>query len=301
MKKIITALVLLLLLRHAAIGQDSALFSRLRAMSDNATNFYNVDGYQITSEHFKDAFSTGSIIKHYRRYTIREEDLQAKDDSLPMNNFCVFRTDNKAPGVTEYVSYYFVEYPDKSLTGVTFACVNKTDRPFERHFVQLVYDTMISKTLFTPTPTRTVNFPGQEFPFGNSCRWMGVNNLQCSPHGQMNWSIHKELADARRNVDAQMAVNKTMKGIKVIADTVEEVVFEGQQITAKKVTYDFTGVRSVLVAIGGGKTLTVYYVAAMVGNDAVSCVMSFWNNDHLGPDGLPGLLEEVMTPKRSGK
>ena len=204
--------------------------------------------HQITSEHFKDAFSTGSILKHYKHYTIREEDLQAKDDSLPMNNYCVFRTDNKAPGVTEYVSYYFVEYPDKSLTGVTFACVNKTDRPFERHFVRLVYDTMISKTLFTPTPTRTVNFPGHEFRFGNSCRWMG-----------------------------------------------------GQPTTAKKVTYDFTGVRSVLVGIGGGKTLTVYYVAAMVGNDAVSCVMSFWNNDHLGPDGLPGLLEEVMTPKRDGQ
>jgi hypothetical protein len=298
MKRIFKTVLLLLVIHHPVIGQDSALLSRLRAMSDDRTNFYNVDGYLITSEHFTDAFSTGSILKHYKHYTIREEDLQAKDDSLPMNNFCVFRTDNKAPGVTEYLSYYFVEYPDKSLTGITFACVNKTDRAFERQFVRLVYDTMISKTLFTPTPTQTVNFPGHEFRFGNSCRWMGVNNLQCSPYGQMNWSIHKDLSDARRSVDAQLAINKTMKGIKVMEDTVEEVLFEGQQTTAKKMEYDFTGVKSVVARIEGGKTLTVYYVAAMAGNDAVSCVMSFWNNDHLGPDGLPGLLAEVMTLKR---
>jgi hypothetical protein len=298
MKRTFKTVLLLLVLHHSVIAQDSALLRRLRAMSDDKTNFYNVDGYQITSEHFKDAFSTSSILKHYKHYTIREEDLQVKDDSLPMNNYCVFRTDNKTPGVTEYVSYYFVEYPDKTLTGVTFACMNKTDRAFERAFVRLIYDTMISKTLFTPTPTRTVNFPGHEFRFGNSCRWMGVNNLQCSPYGQMNWSIHKDLADAQRVIDAQLAINKTMKGIKVMEDTVEDVLFEGQQTTAKKMKYDFTGVKAVLARIEGGKTLTVYYVAAMVGTDAVSCVMSYWNNDHIGPDGLPGLLAEVLTLKR---
>jgi hypothetical protein len=46
--------------------------------------------------------------------------------------------------------------------------------------------------------------------------------------------------------------------------------------------------------MSGGKTLTIYFVAAPVRKNYVSCVMSFWNNDQINPSGLTPLLEQVM-------
>jgi hypothetical protein len=47
----------------------------------------------------------------------------------------------------------------------------------------------------------------------------------------------------------------------------------------------------------GGKTLTIYFVAAPVRENNVSCVMSFWNNDQINSSGLSPLLEQVMKLK----
>ena len=77
-----------------------------------------------------------------------------------------------------------------------------------------------------------------------------------------------------------------------------EVIFEGTPTTAKKVIYDFTGVKSLLARTSDGKNLTIYYVASKVRENYVSCVMSFWNNDNITKNGLAPLLEEVMQLKK---
>jgi hypothetical protein len=69
-------------------------------------------------------------------------------------------------------------------------------------------------------------------------------------------------------------------------------------VKAKRLVYDIKGIKSLLLAVGGGKTLTIYYVAAPVRENFVGCVMSFWNNDVKNTEGLPPLLAEVMTLKR---
>ena len=62
--------------------------------------------------------------------------------------------------------------------------------------------------------------------------------------------------------------------------------------------YDFTGVKSMLTGMSGGKTLTIYYVAEKVRGNYMNCVMSFWNNDVINPEtNLPPLLDEVMKLK----
>ena len=66
----------------------------------------------------------------------------------------------------------------------------------------------------------------------------------------------------------------------------------------KKAVYDFKGIKSLLVGMSGGKTLTIYFVASPAAKNFVSCVMSFWNNDSIGTSGLPALLEEVMQLKK---
>ena len=114
----------------------------------------------------------------------------------------------------------------------------------------------------------------------------------------MNWSVHGTLATAKSAIANQLLATKSKKGGKVIAELNVPVIFEGTEATAKKVIYDFTGLNSLLAGASGGKTLTVYYVAAAVRGNYVSCVMSFWNNDTITASGLSPLVEEVMQLKK---
>ena len=128
---------------------------------------------------------------------------------------------------------------------------------------------------------------------------MGVNNVQCPYYGQMNWSVHKDLEDAKATVEQQFEITKFQKGWKVISEEIVEIEFEGTETKAKKTIYDFTGVKSLLVGMSGGKTLTIFYVTTEVRGNYVSCVLSFWNNDTITENGLAPLLEKVMKLKNN--
>jgi hypothetical protein len=143
----------------------------------------------------------------------------------------------------------------------------------------------------------SINFAGRKIKLGNNCNWTNVNTVQCPYYGEMNWSVHKDLKDAKNSVEQQLAITKSRKNGKVISEETVEVEFEGSDTQAKKVIYDFTGMTSLLVGMSGGKTLTIYYVVTKVRGNYVSCVMSFWNNDTITENGLAPLLEEVMKLK----
>jgi hypothetical protein len=99
-------------------------------------------------------------------------------------------------------------------------------------------------------------------------------------------------------VTNQYNIIKVKRGGKIISEELVDVIFEGTEVKAKKVVYDFNGVTSLLVGMSGGKTLTIYFVASPAKQNYVSCVMSFWNNDSVNPSGLPPLLEAVMKLKK---
>lgn len=145
----------------------------------------------------------------------------------------------------------------------------------------------------------SINFAGRKIKLGTSCNWTNVNTVQCPSYGEMNWSVHKELEDAKNTVDQQFAITKSRNNGKVISEETVEIEFEGTETTAKKVIYDFTGITSVLVNMSGGKTLTIYYVATEIRGNYVSCVLSFWNNDTITENGLAPLLEKVMKLKNN--
>jgi len=110
--------------------------------------------------------------------------------------------------------------------------------------------------------------------------------------------VHKTMESAKNSIDNQFNVTKSQKGGKVISEEDVDVIFEGTETKAKKVIYDFTGAKSLLVGMSGGKTLTIYYVASKVRENYVSCCMSFWNNDTLTENGLAPLLEKIMQLKK---
>ncbi len=303
-----TTITILALVSIATIscvhGQDNTeLFTRLQGIANNGMTFYNIDGIEIMSQEVTAEFTAKNISKKFKQSPIRkqspilEKELTTSDSSLSFKNFYVFKSTEVQKGLSNNISYYFIEGTDQKIISITFAAVNKTDKTLERRFVKLIREKAIPDSIFTSLKIDSVNFAGRRIHLGQSCRWMGVNNVQCPYYGQMNWSIHKSIEDASQTVENEFKRIKSQKGGKVVSDTIVPVIFEGTETLAKRIIYDITGINSALVGMSGGKTLTVYLVAVPVRGNFVSCIMSFWNNDQINPSGLPPLLEEVMRLK----
>lgn len=298
MKNKIPILLLCIIAFIDGYAQESnPLFSRLQAISNSGLDFFNVDGIEITSQTLAGDFSKKNIAKKFKKYSIKEADLNQSDTLLSNQNFYIVKTEEIATGIVQNTSYYFVATLN-GIKAITFVSINKTDKELERELVHLITTNSIPQTLYEQTYiVDSINFAGRKLSLGRSCRWMGINNVQCPYYGQMNWSVHKTLQDASASTENQYKVIQAKKHGKIIAEDEVNVVFEGSEVKAKKVVYDFKGVTSLLAGMSGGKTLTIYFVAAPVRQNFVSCVMSFWNNDSINSSGLPALLEQVMTLK----
>ncbi len=298
MKRIITLIGIFLALFHFTLGQSTEeLFERLQAITNREITFYNIDGIEITSQSVDAIFSTKNCSKKFKQLKIKEKELTTSDSLLNFQNFYVFKTIERPQGIHNNTAYYFIESTDKKIIVLTFASINKTEKEFERRFVRLVRENAIPQSVFNSLSADNINFAGRKIHLNGNCQWMGINNIQCPYYGQMNWSVHKSLSDASQAINNQFKIiNNSNKG-KVVSDTTVSVEFEGTETTARRIIYDFTGITSILAGMSGGKTLTIYFVAASVRNNFVSCVMSFWNNDQINPSGLSPLLELVMKLK----
>lgn len=281
-----------------SFSQNDSIFRRLQAINNSGISFFNIDGYTITSQTLNYPFTEKGLKKAYRKYAIKKKIKKTKDEQLTYNNYYVSNSKNITESLIQNNSYYFIENKEKRITIIQFSSINKSDKEFERTIVIPIIEKKIPKENFASMKIDSINFAGRKIKLGSSCHWMGINNVQCPYYGQMNWSVHKDLQDAKNTVDQQFEITKSQKGGKVISEEIVNVEFEGSEIKVKRIIYDFTGVKSLLVGMSGGKTLTIYYIASAVRGNYVSCILSFWDNDTLTENGLAPLLEKVMQLKK---
>jgi hypothetical protein len=280
-----------------SFGQNEALLDRLQAIRNNNMIFCNVDGYQITSETFNREFTEKGLKKVFRKYSIDRETPKIKDEQLPYNNLYVTTDEVRAEGIVQNNAFYFIEIDKNQLRVIQFIAINKRNKSFEQAMVSLLMEDGIPEENFAATTIDTINFAGRDIQLSSNCYWTGVNTVQCPYLGEMNWSVHKDLKDAQNSVAQQYAITASKKNGKILSEEQVSLIFEGTETAAKKIIYDFKGVSSLLASMSGGKTLTVFYVAAPVRGNYVSCVLSFWNNDSITKTGLVPLLDEVMQLK----
>ncbi len=277
--------------------EDDDYTKRLKAINNKTIIFYNVDGVDFSSQTFSNEFSEKALKKLYRKYSIKDSDTKTKDETLKNNNFFITKSEKIAENVNQINSYYFVENQNKTVSVFWFGYYDKLDKEFERKYVNRILNNEIPKEVFEPATIESIDFAGRKIELDDSCYWTNINTVQCPYNGEMNWSVHKTIESAKTSIDNQFNITKSKKGGKIVSEENVDVVFEGTNTTAKKVTYDFTGVKSLLAGMSGGKTLTIYYVACKVRENYVSCCMSFWNNDNITENGLAPLLGQVMQLK----
>lgn len=291
-------LFLVFFFTNISFSQDNDDYTkRIKAINNKSLIFYNSDGVDFSSQTFSGEFSEKNLKKAFRKYSIKEADVKIKDNSLDFNNLYVTKSEKITEDITQINSYYFVE-KNNSITVIWFGYFNKLNKDFEQKYANLIMKDEIPKEIFEPMTIDSIDFAGRKIELGNECYWTNVNTVQCPYYGEMNWSVHKSLESAKNTIETQFYITKNKKGGKVISEAEVDVVFEGTETKARKIIYDFTGVKSLLAGMSGGKTLTVYYVACEVRGNYVSCCMSFWNNDTITENGLAPLLEKVMQLKK---
>jgi len=295
MKKIFF-LAIILFSSFVYCQNDDDFENRIKAIINQSVIFYNTDGVDFSCQTFSGEFSEKNLKKAFRKYSIKEDDKKIKDDSLGFNNLYVTKSEKITESISQINSYYFIE-KNNSITVIWFGHFNNLNKEFEQKYTRLIMNDQIPKNIFEPMVINTIDFAGRKIELGNSCYWTNVNTVQCPYYGEMNWSVHKTLESAKSTIETQFNITKSKKDGKIISEEELEVIFEGTETKAKKIIYDFTGVKSILAGMSGGKTLTVYYVACKVRENYVSCCMSFWNNDTITKNGLAPLLEKVMTLK----
>lgn len=295
--KTVIFLVVFLFSKFGFSQENDDYENRLKAINNNTISFFNVDGVDFSTQTFNYEFSDKSLKKLYRKYSIKESDIKVKDSSLLYNNFFITRAENSGEKIKLINSYYFVEDKNKTISVFWFGYFNKPDKEFERKYVNRILKNEIPASVYESRTIDSIDFAGRKIKLGSNCYWTNVNTVQCPYNGEMNWSVHKTFESANEAITNQFEATKNKKGGKIISEENVNVIFEGNETKAKKIVYDFTGMKSLFAAISGGKTLTVYYVASKVRNNYVSCCMSFWNNDTIIGSGLSPLLEEVMKIK----
>lgn len=296
--KNIFCLLFILKITFVFSQNEDDFMKRLKAINNKTIVFYNVDGVEFSSQTFSNEFSEKGLKKLYKKYDIKETDIKIKDENLSFNNFYIAKSEKITDNINQVNSYYFVENKNKTVTIIWFGYFNKVDKEFERKYVNRIINNEIPKEVFEETIIGSIDFAGRKIELGSNCYWTNINTVQCPYYGEMNWSVHKTYESTKNSVDNQFNVTKSKKGGKVISEEEVDVIFEGTETKAKKVIYDFTGVKSLLAGMSGGKTLTIYYVACEVRGNYVSCCMSFWDNDTITENGLAPLLEEVMQLKK---
>lgn len=290
--------LLFILVFSVCFSQENNIFERLSALKNNGKIWYNIDGYSITSEVFSNTFDEKGLKKVFRKHQISDSDAKVKDSNISFNNLLVTKQQKVSADFSQTNNYYFVENPDKTITVVWFIKIGKTDKETEEKLVNAIIEKKIPEENFSPMSISSINFAGRKIELGNGCYWTSVNIVQCPYAGEMNWSVHRTLDDAKEAVENQLNITKSKKMGKVVSEEMVDIEFEGVPVKAKKILYDFTGVAGALAGMSGGKNLTVYYVAATVRNKNVSCVMSYWNNDEINPETkLPALLGKLMAVK----
>lgn len=290
-------LLIIGLLSFNSYSQNEELYNRLSVLINDGIFYYKVGNYSITSQTLNYNFDSKGLKKVYRKFGVNKSDEKIKEDSLNVRAIYVYNQYQISKIFTEYISTYFTENINRGITVIQFTSNKKQDKLFEQKLVNSILDYSIPKQNYVSMNTDSLNFAGRKLYLGGNCHWRNINSVLCPYRGQINWSVHRTLEDAKLSNDTQYEITKNGKLGKILNENFVTVDFEGIETSAKKIIYDIKGINSLLVGMSGAKTLTIYYVVVKVRGNYINCVLSHWDNDEINKSGLPTLHEEVMVLK----
>ncbi|MBF1126530.1 MAG: hypothetical protein HXL66_06045, partial [Capnocytophaga sp.] len=168
--------------------------------------------------------------------------------------------------------------------------------------LQLVLDKKVPKQNYMGG--RSFDFLGRKVPLMDECYWQGVNIVRCPTKGEMNWSLHPSLAEAKQSVTLQkewgnMIPPRPNYAYSRISEQQKTLIFEEKATQVTEVIYNEHYQDPILKSYYQDNKLIVYYIATIVRGQAIACVISYWDyNERLPDTGLPEFVSQfVRLPK----
>lgn len=288
-------IILLLLISSTAIySQNNELFDRLRAINTNGSLiFYNIDGIAITSETMIYGYKDINLEMAYDLYNVSTAKKEA-NSRLSYENVSTKIESKRNDKITEHSSYYFIKNKNNKVVIFHFGSINKTDEDFEIKFINLVMNDEIPESCFSKRPIETINIASRLIEIEGDCKYANVNSVQCPYSGQVSWSLHKELSDAKKQIGYEFEITKSKDEAKLTKEENINLVFEGVNTLAKKATFQVQSSSNPSLKSLEERKLITYYIAETVRGQNISCVLSHWDDDTLTAEGLPYLLTKLI-------
>ena len=301
---------LLFLLSLSLAGQTKDAQKRLYYnIMDNGKQLYIMGKYQLELIPYDEAFDSLVVKRNLVDFAKKNhftDTIVKKNPKLPYPHYYLpYYKKNKEDHWQNTMVYYIGKNTDKgkwSFIATISSVAEKPSEEIDTEMIQLILEKKVLNE--NHLGGRFFNFLGRKVPLMDECYWQGVNIVRCPTKGEMNWSLHPSLAEAKQSVTLQkewgnMIPPRPNYAYSRISEQQKTLIFEGKATQVTEVIYNEHYQDPILKSYYQDNKLIVYYIATIVRGQAIACVISYWDSNERLPDtGLPEFVSQfIRLPK----
>ena len=304
-----TYFYLLFLLSLSLVAQTKDAQKRLYYNPMEGDPAYAMGKYKLKLQGFAESFDTLVTKQNMVNFAKKNHILDTipkQNPRLAMPHYYLTHYKKNGENHWQNTMVYFIgnkiEGKDVLLIATISSVSEVPSEEIDIEMLQLVLDKKVPKQNYMGG--RSFDFLGRKVPLMDECYWQGVNIVRCPTKGEMNWSLHPSLAEAKQSVTLQkewgnMIPPRPNYAYSRISEQQKTLIFEEKATQVTEVIYNEHYQDPILKSYYQDNKLIVYYIATIVRGQAIACVISYWDSNERLPDtGLPEFVSQfVRLPK----
>lgn len=304
-----TYFYLLFLLSLSLVAQTKDAQKRLYYNPMEGDPAYAMGKYKLKLQGFAESFDTLVTKQNMVNFAKKNHILDTipkQNPRLAMPHYYLTHYKKNGENHWQNTMVYFIgnkiEGKDVLLIATISSVSEVPSEEIDIEMLQLVLDKKVPKQNYMGG--RSFDFLGRKVPLMDECYWQGVNIVRCPTKGEMNWSLHPSLAEAKQSVTLQkewgnMIPPRPNYAYSRISEQQKTLIFEEKATQVTEVIYNEHYQDPILKSYYQDNKLIVYYIATIVRGQAIACVISYWDyNERLPDTGLPEFVSQfVRLPK----
>ena len=300
---------LLFLLSLSLAAQNKDAQKRLYYNPMEGDPAYAMGKYKLKLQGFAESFDTLVTKQNMVNFAKKNHILDTipkQNPRLAMPHYYLTHYKKNGKNHWQNTMVYFIgnkiEGKDVLLIATISSVSEVPSEEIDIEMLQLVLDKKVPKQNYMGG--RSFDFLGRKVPLMAECYWQGVNIVRCPTKGEMNWSLHPSLAEAKQSVTLQkewgnMIPPRPNYAYSRISEQQKTLIFEEKATQVTEVIYNEHYQDPILKSYYQDNKLIVYYIATIVRGQAIACVISYWDyNERLPDTGLPEFVSQfIRLPK----